>query len=122
MMARERAILTVLRTVALPVRKAEWLKFCDLVRAADPADAGESAARMVVAGGERRVLSPTLWALFEALYAGRGHPISREFLIKAARASALREHVRQARRVLAGSRYRIETHRGIGYQLTVAQD
>jgi len=28
----------------------------------------------LLAEGERRVLSPTMWALFEALYAGRGHP------------------------------------------------
>jgi DNA-binding response OmpR family regulator len=78
--------------------------------------------RELLAGSERRVLSPTVWALFEALYAGRGHPVSRAFLINAIRASALREHMRQLRRALAGSRYRVETRRGVGYQLTVAQD
>jgi DNA-binding response OmpR family regulator len=78
--------------------------------------------RELVAGGERRVLSPTLWALFDALYAGRGHPVSGDFLTKAIHASALREHVHRLRRTLIGSRYCIETHRGIGYQLTIAHD
>jgi len=46
---------------------------------------------------------------------------STEFLVTAIVASGLREHIRKLRRVLTGSRYRIETHRGIGYSLTVAQ-
>jgi exodeoxyribonuclease V alpha subunit len=54
--------------------------------------------RELVAGGERRVRSPTVWALFEALYAGRGHPVSGDFLTKAIHASALREHVHRLRR------------------------
>jgi hypothetical protein len=76
----------------------------------------------LLAAGERRVLSPTMWALFEALYAGRGHPVSGDFLVKAIHAAGLREHVRQLRRALVGSRYRIETRRRIGYELTIAQD
>jgi hypothetical protein len=32
--------------------------------------------RELLTGGERRVLPPAAWALFEALYAGRGHPLS----------------------------------------------
>ena len=76
----------------------------------------------LLAEGERRVLSPTMWALFEALYAGRGHPVSGDFLLKAIHVSGLREHIYQLRRALVGSRYRVETHRGMGYQLTVAQD
>jgi len=78
--------------------------------------------RELLAGGERRVLSPTVWSLFEALYAGRGHPVSGEFLTKVINASALREHMRQLRRALTGSRYRVETRRGVGYQLTVVRD
>ena len=38
--------------------------------------------RELLARGERRVLPPTAWALFEALYAGRGHPLSGDFLRK----------------------------------------
>ncbi len=73
------------------------------------------------AGGERRVLPPTAWALFEALYAGRGHPLSGDFLRKAIGASALGGHVHQLRRALAGSRYRVETHRGDEYELTAGE-
>jgi len=71
----------------------------------------------LLAGGERRMLSPTVWALFEALYAGRGHPVSRDLLIKAIHSSSLREHVRQLRRELRGSRYRVERRRSAGYEL-----
>jgi len=65
-------------------------------------------------GGERRVLPPTAWALFEALYAGRGEPVSGDFLRKAIGASSLSKHLHQLRRALAGSRYRVETHRDLG--------
>jgi len=76
--------------------------------------------RELVARGKPRVLSRTGWALFEVLYAARGSPVSSSFLVKAIAASALRERIRQLRRALVGSRYRIETYRGIGYGLTVA--
>jgi len=74
--------------------------------------------REVLAGGQHRVLSPTAWALFEALYAGRGDPLSGDFLRKAIGASALGDHVHQLRRALVGSRYRVETHRADRYELT----
>jgi DNA-binding response OmpR family regulator len=76
--------------------------------------------RELVVGGRRRVLSRTGWALFEALYAARGAPVSTEFLVKAIAASGLREHIRLLRRALVGSRYHVETYRDIGYGLTVA--
>jgi hypothetical protein len=75
--------------------------------------------RELVAGGERRVLPPITWALFEALYAGRGEPVSGDFLRKAIGASALSGHLHQLRRALAGSRYRVETHRDVGYELKI---
>jgi hypothetical protein len=75
--------------------------------------------RELVAGGERRVLPPTTWALFEALYAGRGEPVSGDFLRKAIGASDLSGHLHQLRRALAGSRYRVETHRDVGYELKI---
>jgi hypothetical protein len=78
--------------------------------------------REIVAGGEHRVLPQTAWALFEALYAGRGEPVSGEFLRKAIGASDLSKHVNQLRRALTGSRYRVETHRGDGYELKIDQD
>ena len=77
--------------------------------------------RELLAGGDRRVLCGTAWALFEALYAGRGQPASGDFLRKAIGATRLGEYVRQLRRALAGSRYRVQTRRGKGYELTVAQ-
>jgi hypothetical protein len=63
-------------------------------------------------GASSRVLSPTAWALFETLYAGRGDPLSGDFLRKAIGASALGDHVHKLRRALVGSRYRVETRRG----------
>src|SRR6516164_3720307 len=78
--------------------------------------------RELVAGGERRVLSPSAWALFEALYAGRGQPVSGDFLRKAIGASGLSKHLHQLRRVLVGSRYRLETDRGAGYELKINED
>ena len=77
--------------------------------------------RELLTGGERRVLPPAAWALFEALYAGRGHPLSGDFLRKAIGASALGDPVHQLRRALAGSRYRVETHRGDEYELTAGK-
>ena len=77
--------------------------------------------RELLARGERRVLPPTAWALFEALYAGRGHPLSGDFLRKAIGAPALGQHVHQLRRALVGSRYRVETRRGDEYELTAGK-
>jgi DNA-binding response OmpR family regulator len=74
----------------------------------------------LLAGGERRMLSPTVWALFEALYIGRGHPVSFDLLRNAIGASGLREYVRRLRRELVASRYRVDTYRGIGYELVIA--
>ena len=74
----------------------------------------------LVAGGKRRVLSRTGWAFFEVLYAARGSPVSTGFLVEATGASGLREQIRRLRRAVVGSRYRIDTYRGIGYGLTVA--
>jgi hypothetical protein len=78
--------------------------------------------RREVAGGERRVLPPTAWALFEALYAVRGEPVSADFLKKAVGASGLSKYLHQLRRALAGSRYRVERHRDLAYELTIDQD
>jgi hypothetical protein len=56
--------------------------------------------RELVAGGERRMLSPSAWAPFETLYAGRGQPMSDDFLRKAIAASSLSKHLHQLRRGL----------------------
>jgi hypothetical protein len=75
--------------------------------------------RREIAAGERRVLPPTAWALFEALYAGRGEPVGGDFLRKAVGASSLSKHLHELRRALAGSRYRVERHRDLGYELKI---
>jgi hypothetical protein len=78
--------------------------------------------RELIARGERRVLPPTAWALFEALYAGREQAASGDFLRKAIGAPGLSEHLHRLRRALAGSRYRVETVRGGRYKLKIDQD
>ena len=78
--------------------------------------------RELVAGGDHRVLPPTAWALFEALYAGRGQPVSGDFLRKTIGVSGLGKHLHQLRRALAGSRYRVETHRDWAYELKIDED
>ena len=75
--------------------------------------------RELVAGGEHRVLPATAWALFAALYAVRGQPVSGDFLTKAIGASDLSNHLRRLRRALVGSRYRVETHSDLAYELKI---
>ena len=78
--------------------------------------------RELAVGGERRVLSPTAWVLFETLYAARGEPVSGEFLRKAIGASGLRQYLYQLRRAFAGSRYRVEGHHDLAYGLKIDED
>ena len=78
--------------------------------------------RELAVGGERRVLPPTAWALFETLYAGRGEPVSSDFLRKAIGSSGLRQYLYQLRRALAGSRYRVERHHDLAYELKIDED
>ena len=76
----------------------------------------------LVAGGQHRVLSPTVWALFEALYAVRGQAVSGDFLKQAIGVPSLGKHLHQLRRALSGSRYRVETHWDLAYALKIDQD
>jgi hypothetical protein len=76
----------------------------------------------LVAGGQHRVLSPTVWALFEALYAVRGQAVSGDFLKKAIGAPSLGKHLHQLRGALSGSRYRVETDWDLAYELKIDQD
>jgi len=68
------------------------------------------------------VLSPTMWALFEALYAGRGHPVSDDFLLKAIHVSGLREHIYQLRRRWSGRATASRRIAAWDTSLTVAQE
>lgn len=75
--------------------------------------------RQLAAAGERRVLPPTAWALFEALYAVRGQAVSGDFLREAIGVPSLGKHLHLLRRALSGSRYRVETHRDLAYELKI---
>jgi hypothetical protein len=48
--------------------------------------------------------------------------VSGDFLRKAIGASGLSKHLHQLRRALAGSRYRVESDRGVGYELKIGED
>jgi DNA-binding response OmpR family regulator len=71
-----------------------------------------------------RTLSPQLWRLFLSLHQHRGHVVPPATLF-GARAPFNgsenwgRESIRLLRRRLAGSPFRVETHRCIGYELLV---
>ncbi len=123
---RTRAIRLVIRTGCIPGRNTTWSEFCDLVRIA--VRVGETSEdinrrrRAILVRGEPRVLPLPAWGLFEALYAGRGEPVSGEFLRKAIGVLGLSKHLHQLRRALAGSRYRVETHRDLAYELRIDQE
>jgi DNA-binding response OmpR family regulator len=78
----------------------------------------------MVAGQSRR-LSATHWRVFTLLYSHRGdvvhtdriHAVLDRGVQKRPAPDTIREHIRNLRRVLAGSRYLIENHRGVGYEL-----
>jgi DNA-binding response OmpR family regulator len=82
---------------------------------------------LMVAGQPRR-LTATHWRIFVLLYGCRGdvvytdrihaelYPEARE---RPGPDKIIRENIRTLRRVLDGSRYRIENYRGLGYELIV---
>ena len=79
---------------------------------------------LVLSGNRRRQLSPTEWRLFAALYGRHGRVVSNVELGRAARIRQynLREQIRRLRQRLVGSRFRLVTHRGDGYELVVQGD
>jgi DNA-binding response OmpR family regulator len=79
---------------------------------------------LVLSGDRRRQLSPTEWRLFTALYRRHGRVVPNVELGRAARISQynLREQIRRLRKGLFGSRFRLVTHRGDGYELVVQGD
>jgi len=81
----------------------------------------------VMVGGEPRSLTATHWQIFALLYQHRGDVVSIDRIHVALSkkgdhpsAEPIREHMRQLRRVLAGSRYQIVNYRSLGYELIVA--
>ena len=81
----------------------------------------------VMVAGKPRSLTTTHWQIFMLLYRHRGDVVSIDRihveLSKGrdhASAEPIREHMRQLRKVLAGSRYQIVNYRTLGYELIVA--
>jgi DNA-binding response OmpR family regulator len=80
-----------------------------------------------MADGTPRSLTATHWRIFMLLYRHRGDVVFND-RIQAARSKGrdrpsgelIREHVRQLRKVLAGSRYQIVNYRSLGYELIVS--
>ena len=79
---------------------------------------------LILTGNRRRQLSPTEWRLFAALYGRHGRVVSNVELGRAARIGQynLREQIRRLRQRLIGSRFRLVTHGGDGYELVVRGD
>jgi len=79
---------------------------------------------LVLSDDRRRQLSPTEWRLFAALYRRHGRVVPNVELGRAARIRLynLREQIRRLRQRLFGSRFRLVTHRGDGYELVVEGD
>ena len=79
---------------------------------------------LILSGNRRRQLSPTEWRLFAALYRRHGRVVPNVELGRAARIRLynLREQIRRLRQRLFGSRFRLVTHGGDGYELVVEGD
>jgi DNA-binding response OmpR family regulator len=82
---------------------------------------------LIMVAGSRRSLSATHWQIFMLLYRHRGDVVYNDRIhaeLSEGRdrpsAELIREHMRQLRKVLAGSRYQIVNYRSLGYELIVA--
>jgi hypothetical protein len=82
---------------------------------------------LVMVAGKPRSLTATDWQIFMLLYRHRGDVVYNERIdaeLSEGRdrpsAELIREHMRQLRKVLAGSRYQIVNYRSLGYELIVA--
>jgi DNA-binding response OmpR family regulator len=82
---------------------------------------------LVMVAGSRRSLTATHWQIFMLLYRHRGDVVYNDRIhaeLSEGRdrpsAELIREHMRQLRKVLAGSRYRIVNYRSLGYELILA--
>jgi DNA-binding response OmpR family regulator len=113
----------------------ETLALCDrcreeitLANALDQAGDIDRRRHRVMVAGKPRSLTATHWHIFMLLYGNRGDVVSIDRihveLSKGrdhASAEPIREHMRQLRKVLAGSRYQIVNYRTLGYELVVAE-
>jgi DNA-binding response OmpR family regulator len=81
----------------------------------------------VIVAGKPRSLTATHWQIFALLYQHRGDVVSSDRIQAELSEGSdqpsthlITEHMRQLRKVLAGSRYQIVNYRSIGYELIVA--
>jgi DNA-binding response OmpR family regulator len=91
----------------------------------DPAGDIDRRRHLVTVAGSRRSLTATHWQIFMLLYRHRGDVIYNDQAeLSEGRdhpsVELIREHIRQLRKVLAGSRYQIVNYRSLGYELIVA--
>ena len=82
---------------------------------------------LVMVAGKPRALTATHWQIFTLLYRHRGDVVYNDCIhteLSEGRdrpsAELIREHMRQLRKVLAGSRYQIVNYRSLGYEIIVA--
>jgi DNA-binding response OmpR family regulator len=82
---------------------------------------------LVTIAGKPRPLTATHWQIFMLLYRHRGDVVYNERIhaeLSEGRdrpsAELIREHMRQLRKVLTGSRYQIVNYRSLGFELIVA--
>jgi DNA-binding response OmpR family regulator len=89
--------------------------------------AGDIDRHRHLVAGKLRPLTATHWQIFMLLYRHRGDVVYNDRIhaeLSEGRdrpsAELIREHMRQLRKVLAGSRYQIVNYRSLGYELIVA--
>jgi DNA-binding winged helix-turn-helix (wHTH) protein len=113
-------------TVALCERCGEEIAVANnLDRAGDV----DRRRHLVMVAGSRRSLTTTHWQIFMLLYWHRGNVVCNDRIhteLSEGRdrpsAELIREHMRQLRKALAGSRYQIVNYRSLGYELIVADN
>jgi DNA-binding response OmpR family regulator len=98
-----------------------------LANAIDQAGDIDRRRHRVMVAGKPRALTGTHWRIFMLLYRHRGDVVYNDRIhaeLSEGRdhpsAELIREHMRQLRKVLAGSRYQIVNYRSLGYELIAA--
>jgi DNA-binding response OmpR family regulator len=98
-----------------------------LANALDHAGDIDRRRHQVMVAGKPRSLTATHWRIFMLLYQHRSDVVYNDRIhaeLSEGRdrpsAELIREHMRQLRKVLAGSTYQIVNYRSLGYELIVA--
>jgi DNA-binding response OmpR family regulator len=98
-----------------------------LANALDQAGDIDRRRHLVVVSGKPRPLTATHWRMFTLLYRHRNDVVCNDRIHAELSESRdrpsrelIREHMRQLRKVLAGSRYQIINYRSLGYELILS--